>query len=133
MSSPSFLLLFWPGVRPSRLTIAGKGIEDLTCDLKDLISMVVRNERVVAFIKGTRTQPQCGFSHQMLTLLNSSNVEYQVCNVLDEVYNPGLRDAIKEFSQWPTIPQLYVQGEFVGGSDIVNEMAENGELAKLLQ
>jgi Grx4 family monothiol glutaredoxin len=115
-----------------RLT-PGKGVDDLTCDMKELIAMVVKNESVVAFIKGTRTQPQCGFSHQMLLTLNAVNVEYQVVNVLDEVYNPGLRDAIKEYSQWPTIPQLYVRGEFVGGSDIVSEMAQTGELVEVLK
>ena len=63
--------------------------------------------QVVAFIKGTRTQPQCGFSHRVLTLLNESRLPYEVVNVLDDVYNPGLRDEIKAFSQWPTIPQVW--------------------------
>lgn len=118
--------------KPEIKLTAGKGIEDLTCSLSDLIAMVVKNEKVVVFIKGTRTQPQCGFSYQMLTTLNGMNTEFQVVNVLDEVYNPGLREAIKEYSAWPTIPQLYVAGEFVGGSDIVQEMAGNGELSKVL-
>lgn len=64
--------------------------------------------QVVAFIKGTRTQPQCGFSHKMLTLLNTLKADYEVVNVLDDVHNPGLRDAIKNYSQWPTIPQVCV-------------------------
>lgn len=63
--------------------------------------------QVVAFIKGTRTQPQCGFSHRVMTLLNELRANYEVVNVLDDLYNPGLREAIKEFSQWPTIPQVY--------------------------
>lgn len=84
-------------------------------------------------MQGTRTQPQCGFSFQMLTTLNDMKADYQVVNVLDELYNPGLRDAIKEYSAWPTIPQLYIEGEFVGGSDIVQEMAGNGELAALIK
>jgi Grx4 family monothiol glutaredoxin len=87
---------------------------------------------VVAFIKGTRSQPQCGFSHKLLTILNDSRADYEVVNVLDEFYNPGLREAIKSYSMWPTIPQLYVGGEFVGGSDIVEEMQGNGQLAQLL-
>ena len=62
--------------------------------------------QVVAFIKGTRTQPQCGFSHRVLTLLNESRLPYEVVNVLDDVYNPGVREEIKAFSQWPTIPQV---------------------------
>lgn len=112
---------------------SGKGVDDLTCDIKDLIAMVVKNEKIVVFIKGTRTQPQCGFSHAMLETLNAMRASYQVVNVLDEVYNPGLRESIKEFSAWPTIPQLYIGGEFVGGSDIVQEMAGNGELAKQIR
>lgn len=115
-----------------RLT-SGKGAEDLTCDIKDLVDMVVKNERIVAFVKGTRTQPQCGFSYQMLQTLNTMKAEYEVVNVLDETFNPGLREAIKEYSAWPTIPQLYIEGEFVGGADIVNEMFGNGELAKLVR
>lgn len=121
-----------PAAKPELKLTPGKGMEDLTCPVGDLIDLVVKSEKVVAFIKGTRTQPQCGFSYQMLTTLNGLNTDFQVVNVLDEVYNPGLREAIKEYSAWPTIPQLYVDGEFVGGADIVQEMAGNGELAKVL-
>lgn len=88
--------------------------------------------QVVAFVKGTRSQPQCGFSHKMMQILNDSRTDYEVVNVLDDFHNPGLRDAIKQYSQWPTIPQLYVSGEFVGGSDIVEEMQASGELQKVL-
>lgn len=122
-----------PAAKPEIKLTPGKGVEDLTCDIKDLIAAVVKAEKVVAFIKGTRTEPQCGFSYTMLTTLNSMNADFQVVNVLDEQYNPGLREAIKEFSQWPTIPQLYVNGEFVGGGDIVQQMATDGELSKLLK
>lgn len=70
---------------------------------------------MVAFIKGTRAEPQCGFSFRVVNILNEVAAgEYEVVNVLDEVYNPGLREAIKSFSQWPTIPQVYVDGDFVG-------------------
>ena len=62
--------------------------------------------QVVAFIKGTRTQPQCGFSYKVLTMLNEARTDYEVVNVLDEQYNPGVREAIKSYSQWPTIPQV---------------------------
>lgn len=115
--------------KPEIKLTPGKGVEDLTCSIGELIDLVVKREKVVVFIKGTRTQPQCGFSHQMLTTLNGMSTEFSVVNVLDEVYNPGLREAIKEYSAWPTIPQLYVNGEFVGGADIVQEMAGNGELS----
>ena len=89
--------------------------------------------QVVAFIKGTRTQPQCGFSFKMLQLLNENKADFEVVNVLDDVYNPGLREAIKTYSQWPTIPQLYIKGEFVGGADIVEKMNVAGELQQMLQ
>jgi glutaredoxin-related protein len=65
--------------------------------------------QVVAFIKGTRSAPQCGFSYKMLQVLNDSRTEYEVLNVLDDFHNPGLRDAIKEYSQWPTIPQVIMR------------------------
>ena len=67
--------------------------------------MIVCCMQIVAFIKGTRTQPQCGFSYKVLTLLNEARVNYEVVNVLDEQFNPGVREAIKTYSQWPTIPQ----------------------------
>lgn len=69
----------------------------------------------------------------MLTILNDMRTDYEVVNVLDDFHNPGLRDAIKEYSQWPTIPQLYVGGEFVGGSDIVEQMQASGELGEVLK
>lgn len=115
-----------------RLT-PGKGLQDLTCSLEELIDQVVKTCKVVAFVKGTRTQPQCGFSHQVLTILTESGADFEVVNVLDEVYNPGLREAIKTYSAWPTIPQVFVAGEFMGGADIVNQMHQSGELKKALQ
>lgn len=102
--------------------------KELNIPLTELIDKVVKEVPVVAFIKGTRTAPQCGFSHRVLTILNENGVDFEVVNVLDEHYNPGLREAIKQYSQWPTIPQLYVKGEFVGGADIVSELAESGEI-----
>lgn len=109
---------------------AGKAIN---VPIETLIDQVVKTNKVVAFVKGTRTQPMCGFSHKMLTILNDSKADYEVINVLDEFHNPGLRDAIKAYSQWPTIPQLYVEGEFVGGADIVEQMVGTGELQQLLR
>jgi Grx4 family monothiol glutaredoxin len=111
----------------------GKGEEDLSMSLEQLIDSLVKTKRVVAFIKGTRTAPECGFSHQVLHLLNQSKVEYETVNVLDVIHNPGLREAIKVYSEWPTIPQVYVDGEFIGGADIVIEMGEKGELVDALQ
>lgn len=121
-----------------RLT-PGKGIEDLTVPLDTLISQVISDHHVVAFIKGTRREPQCGFSHSVLTMLTAAcsaageAAQFQVVNVLDEQYNPGLREAIKQFSAWPTIPQTFIGGEFVGGADIVAELASSGELVELIK
>lgn len=112
----------------------GKGLDDLTCSIEDLIDQVVKTNKCVAFVKGTRYEPACGFSYKVLSMLTEVNgTEFEVVNVLDEVYNPGLREAIKTYSQWPTIPQVYIDGEFVGGADIVEEMHGNGELAGLLK
>eukprot|EP00884_Botryococcus_braunii_P017146 jgi/Botrbrau1/4114/Bobra.152_3s0061.1 len=118
--------------RPEIKLTPGKGIEDLTCKVEDLIDSVVKDLKVVAFVKGTRFQPQCGFSHKVLTILNEVGADYDVVNVLDEVYNPGLREAIKAYSQWPTIPQVYINGEFVGGADIVEQLHTSGDLKELL-
>lgn len=82
------------------------------------------------FIKGTPDAPQCGFSMALINMFKILEVKYKGINVLE---NPSLREGIKEFSDWPTIPQLYIKSEFIGGSDIVKEMYENGELKKILE
>lgn len=118
-------------VRPKadiKLT-AGKAIN---VPIETLIDQVVKTNKVVAFVKGTRSAPQCGFSYKMLTILNDARTDYEVVNVLDDFHNPGLREAIKQYSQWPTIPQLYIGGEFIGGSDIVEQMQASGELQQML-
>ena len=84
---------------------------------------------VLLFMKGTPVFPQCGFSAAVVEVLSELGVKFHGINIL---VDPELRDGIKQFSQWPTIPQLYVKGEFVGGCDIVREMFETGELAELL-
>ena len=80
-------------------------------------------------MKGTKTMPQCGFSSRVAGVLNYMGIEYTDVNVLAD---EGIRQGIKEYSDWPTIPQLYVKGEFVGGSDIMREMFESGELMELM-
>ena len=85
---------------------------------------------VMLFMKGTPQFPQCGFSSIVVQILDHLGVDYKTANVLDAA---ELRQGIKEFSDWPTIPQLYVKGEFVGGCDIIREMFENGELRSFLQ
>jgi monothiol glutaredoxin len=94
--------------------------------IKDLIE---KND-VVLFMKGTKMMPQCGFSSRVAGVLNFMGVEYQDVNVLADA---DIRQGIKDFSDWPTIPQLYVKGEFVGGCDIVTEMTLSGELDQLLE
>ena len=83
---------------------------------------------ILLFMKGTRDFPQCGFSGRVVSILREINVNFKDVNVLLE---PGIREGIKVFSNWPTIPQLYVRGEFIGGCDIVCEMHESGELTQL--
>lgn len=96
----------------------------------DFIAQTVAEYPVVLFMKGVPEQPQCGFSATVISILNQLDVDYVAVNVLQ---NDELRQGIKSFSSWPTIPQLYVKGEFVGGCDIVREMAEAGELQTLLE
>ena len=94
------------------------------------IDEIVKSNDVVLFMKGTALFPQCGFSSNAVNILRACGVdEFYSVNVLEE---PEIRQGIKEFSNWPTIPQLYVNGEFVGGSDIMMEMFENGELQQLV-
>ena len=99
-------------------------------DTQERIKQTVTANPVVLFMKGTPTFPQCGFSAKAIQLLKASGVsELATVNVLED---PEIRQGIKEFANWPTIPQLYVNGEFVGGSDIMNEMFESGELQQVL-
>ena len=100
-------------------------------DAQDVIRDQVTKNRVVLYMKGSPDFPQCGFSANVVGILRECGVDdlYTV-NVLE---NPDIRQGIKQFANWPTIPQLYVNGEFVGGSDILTEMYQNGELQKVLQ
>ena len=95
----------------------------------DWIAKTVASNDVVLFMKGTSQFPQCGFSAQVAQILAHVGVDYKDVNVLDDM---GIREGIKAFSNWPTIPQIYVKGEFVGGCDIVREMFQQGELQQLL-
>ena len=98
--------------------------------IKDLINNEISNNEVCLFMKGTPDAPQCGFSMAVSNMLKILEVNYKGINVLE---NQSLREGIKEFSDWPTVPQLYIKNEFVGGCDIVKEMYENGELKKILE
>jgi monothiol glutaredoxin len=95
----------------------------------DRIREEISDNDVVLFMKGTPVFPQCGFSSVVTQVLTVMGVKFKGINVLED---PGIREGIKQFSNWPTIPQLYVKGEFVGGCDIVREMYESGELTQLM-
>jgi monothiol glutaredoxin len=97
---------------------------------QDEIKSKIDANPVVLFMKGTPQFPQCGFSSTVVQILDHLGVEYRSENVLE---SDDIRQGIKQFSDWPTIPQLYVKGEFVGGCDIIREMFENGELRQFLQ
>jgi monothiol glutaredoxin len=97
--------------------------------VEDQIRQTVAGNDVVLFMKGTKAQPMCGFSGRVTQILTHMGIDFKDVNVLDDA---GVRDGIKAFSNWPTIPQLYVKGEFVGGCDIVTEMYQNGELEDLV-
>jgi len=99
-------------------------------DINAFIDEKVKNNDVFLFMKGTPDFPQCGFSGQVVQILSYLGVDYDSANVLE---SPELRDGIKAYSNWPTIPQLYVKGEFVGGADITREMFQSGELQQHLQ
>lgn len=98
-------------------------------DATKTIQETVEQNRVVLFMKGTKNFPQCGFSSRAVEILKKCGAEFKDVNVLAD---PAIRQGIKDFSNWPTIPQVYIGGKFVGGSDILSEMYQSGELQKLL-
>ena len=99
-------------------------------DTRTRIDELVRSNDVVLFMKGTALFPQCGFSSRAVSILDHLGVAFETVDVLQD---PEIRQGIKEYSDWPTVPQLYVKGEFLGGSDIMMEMFEAGELQQLLE
>jgi monothiol glutaredoxin len=99
-------------------------------DLKARIDGLIQNNRVVLFMKGTRQFPACGFSNAVVQILKKEGVQFETFNILADA---EVRQGLKEYSNWPTYPQLYVGGKFVGGCDIVTEMHQNGELSAVLK
>jgi len=102
----------------------------MTSPVADKIKKDIAENDVVLYMKGTPVQPMCGFSSMSVQILSHMGVKFKGVNVLED---PALRNGIKEFSNWPTIPQLYVKGQFVGGCDIMREMYESGELEELMK
>ena len=102
----------------------------MTPEVKERIDQLVKDNKVFVFMKGSKLMPQCGFSNNVVQILNSLGVPYETADVLAD---PEIRQGIKEYSNWPTIPQIYVNGEFVGGSDIAIEMYQSGELQEIIE
>ena len=101
----------------------------MSASVSERIQSEISSNDVMLYMKGNAMFPQCGFSARVVQILTHVGVPFQTANVLDD---PALRDGVKEFSSWPTVPQLYVKGEFVGGCDIVTEMFQSGELETML-
>lgn len=99
-------------------------------EIKNKIESDIKGNRVMLYMKGTADQPMCGFSARVVDILNQYQVPFKAFNIFED---EEVRSGIKEYSDWPTLPQLYIDGEFVGGCDIVTELHQNGELAKLLK
>jgi len=102
----------------------------MTPELKERIDNLIAQDNIVVFMKGSKLMPQCGFSNNVVQILNTMGVPYQTVDVLED---NDIRQGIKEYTNWPTIPQVYVNGEFVGGSDIMIELYQNNELQQMLE
>ncbi len=102
----------------------------MTQDAQAQIDSIVKNNKILVFMKGSKLMPMCGFSNNVVQILNSLGVPFETVDVLE---NPEIRQGIKEYSNWPTIPQVYINGEFVGGSDILIELYQKGELQQMVE
>ncbi|MEB3356972.1 MAG: Grx4 family monothiol glutaredoxin [Synechococcales bacterium] len=102
----------------------------MTPELKERIKGIISSSKIVVFMKGNKLMPQCGFSNNVVQILNMLGVPFETVDVLAD---NDIREGIKEYSNWPTIPQVYVNGEFVGGSDVMIEMYQNGELQQMVE
>lgn len=102
----------------------------MTPEVKAKIEQLLNQNKIMVFMKGSKLMPQCGFSNNVVQILNTLAVPYATVDILAE---PEIRQGIKEYSNWPTIPQIYINGEFVGGSDIAIELYQNGELQQMVE
>lgn len=102
----------------------------MTPELQERIDQLVKSNKILVFMKGTKLMPQCGFSNNVVQILNVLGVPYETVDVLSDF---DLRQGIKDYSNWPTIPQVYINGDFVGGSDIMIELYQSGELQQMLE
>lgn len=102
----------------------------MTPEVKQRIDELIKNHKIFVFMKGTKLMPQCGFSNNVVQILNTLGVPFETINILDDY---EIRQGIKEYSNWPTIPQVYIDGQFVGGSDILIELYQKGELQQMVE
>ncbi|MBD0268130.1 Grx4 family monothiol glutaredoxin [Pseudanabaena sp. FACHB-2040] len=102
----------------------------MALETQERIQKLVQDNKIMVFMKGNKLMPQCGFSNNVVQILNVLGVPFETCDVLAD---QEIRQGIKEFSNWPTIPQVYVNGEFVGGSDILIELYQNGQLREMVE
>lgn len=102
----------------------------MTPELKAKLDSLVQENKIFVFMKGNKLMPQCGFSNNVVQILNALGIPFETLDVLE---NPDVRQGIKEYSNWPTIPQVYIDGEFVGGSDVLIELYQNGELQQMAE
>jgi monothiol glutaredoxin len=102
----------------------------MTPEVQTRIQDLVNNNKILVFMKGSKLMPQCGFSNNTVQILNSLGAPYETIDVLQD---PDIRQGIKEYSNWPTIPQVYINGEFVGGSDVLIELYQQGELQQMIE
>lgn len=99
-------------------------------EVRQKIDDLVQTNKIMVFMKGNKLMPQCGFSNNVVQILNVLGVPFETCDVLAD---PEIRQGIKEYSSWPTIPQVYINGEFIGGSDIMIELYQKGELQQMVE
>jgi monothiol glutaredoxin len=102
----------------------------MTTPVDEKISKLLTDNKIMVFMKGNKLMPQCGFSNQVVQILNILGVPYETLDVLAD---PDIRQGIKEYSNWPTIPQVYINGEFVGGSDVMTQLYQQGELQQMVE
>ena len=102
----------------------------MTPELQQRLESLVKDNKILVFMKGSKLMPQCGFSNNVVQIMNMLGVPYETVDVLAD---NDIRQGIKEFSNWPTIPQVYINGEFIGGSDIMIEMYQKGELQQMVE
>ncbi len=102
----------------------------MTPEVKAKLDQLVQDNKILVFMKGSKLMPQCGFSNNVVQIFNTLGVPYETIDVLED---PDIRQGIKEYSSWPTIPQVYINGEFIGGSDIAIELYQSGELQQMAE